>query len=118
MAQDQLPATQFVVGGQPTITNVTVVSSTTGFEEDSEDKATQAGQFKTNITYSRRATLSLTLEVEDGFDTDIYKDGGGLDATYAAVGTAWEIRSSQVTATRGPTQVQLELVSLTDTITA
>jgi hypothetical protein len=62
----------------------------------------QAGQFKANITYSRRATKSLTLECEASFDTSIYTDGGGLDATLLATGTVWEIRSATVTNTRGP----------------
>jgi hypothetical protein len=118
MAQTQLPAAQFVVGGQTALTGLQVPSETTGFEEDAEDKQTQAGQFKANITYSRRATKSLTLECESSFDTSIYTDGGGLDATLLATGTVWEIRSATVTNTRGPVQVALELVSLTDTITA
>jgi hypothetical protein len=116
----QLPASQFAVGGQETLADHIVVSSVKGFEEDTEDKQTAAGQFKCNITYSRRATLDLTIELGDEADPKDYAKGGAVDAEYLpclpAVGV-WEIRNVTRTNTRGPIQLSLQLVSLTESIT-
>jgi hypothetical protein len=117
----QLPASQFAVGGQETLTKHIVISSVKGFEEDSEDKQTTGGQFKSNITYSRRATLDLTIELGNTAEPKDYVKGGAVDASYLpclpAVGV-WEIRNVTVTKTRGPIQLSLQLVSLTDLIAA
>ncbi len=119
MAQEQLPAEQYAVGGQTEIANYVVISEVDGFEEDTEAKQTAAGQHKCDITYSRRATKSLTLELLAAADATDYVSGGGLDATYGTDGDkVWEIRSVQRVNTRGPIQLQLELVSLVDTIAA
>jgi hypothetical protein len=118
MAQEQLPAAQYTVGGQETVADHVVISQTDGFEEDGEAKKTAAGQHKCDLTYSRRATRSLVLELAFGADPTTYMEGGGLDASYVPGGEVWEIRSVSRVNTRGPVQLNLELVSLTDTITA
>lgn len=122
MAQEQLPAAQFTVGGQTAIAGFVVGQEVDGFEEDSEAKQTATGAHKCDITYSRRKTKSLTLELAAGVDSatlnTLYMEGGGLDETFLAVGEVWEIRSAQRVNTRGPVQINLELVSLTDSITA
>ena len=119
MAAEQLPATKYAVGGQSAVANHQVISETSGFEEDGEEKKTAAGQHNCDITYSRRATKTVTLELEDGATESTYMSGGALDASFAPGGTAaWEIRSVQKVNTRGPVQLVLELVSLTEQITA
>ena len=117
----QLPASQFAVGGQDTVTTYIVGTVVDGFEEDSEVKNTTDGQFKCDITYSRRATKDLTLELSNTASATAYVDGGSVDASFvpcaAAVGV-WEIRGVTRTNTRGPTQVSLQLVGLTELIAA
>jgi hypothetical protein len=117
----QLPAAQFAVGGQPTVAGHIVISSASGFEEDSEVKQTSGGQFKCDITYSRRATLDLTLELANTADPTDYVKGIALDASYvpcAAASGVWEVRNVTRTNTRGPVQLSLQLVSLTESIAA
>ena len=117
----QLPARQFAVGGQVAVTAHVVISSVQGFEEDSEVKQTAGGQFKSDITYSRRATLDITLELGNTATATDYFVGGGVDDNYdpiAAASATWEIRSVTRTNTRGPVQLSLQLVSLTDLIAA
>jgi hypothetical protein len=118
---EQLPASQFAVGGQPTVAAHIVVSAAYGFEEDSEVKQTSGGQFKCDITYSRRATLDLTLELSNTADPTDYVKGIALDASFvpttAALGV-WEVRNVTRTNTRGPVQLSLQLVNLTDLIDA
>jgi len=119
MATEQLPASQFAVGGQATLADHVVISTKDGFEEDGEDKLTQAGQFKCALTYSRRLTKSLELELLGAADVTAYVVGGYTDAAYASTVAAtaiWEIRSVSQTRTRGPVVLALELVSLTDTL--
>ena len=121
MAAEQLPASQFAVGGQTAVVAYVVGQTVDGFEEDGETKQTTAGQFKCEITYSRRATKELTLELSNTATATYYVSGGCVDASFipcaAAVGV-WEIRSATRTNTRGPVQVALSLVSLTEAITA
>ncbi len=38
MATEQLPASQYLIAGQPTVTGYVVVSAVYGREEDAEDK--------------------------------------------------------------------------------
>ena len=117
MATEQLPASQFVVGGQSSLTNHVVVREVDGFEEDGEDKITQAGQFKCAITYSRRLTKTLELELLAAATPAHYVVGGYTDAAYVptvAATAVWEIKSVSQTRTRGPVVMTLELVKLTD----
>jgi hypothetical protein len=119
MAAEQLPASQFTVNGQTAIAGFVVVQEVDGFEEDTESKQTASGAHKADITYSRRKTKSLTLEVTSAAVAGLYIEGGGLNADYlASDNPVWEIRSASRTNTRGPIQIQLELVALVDTITA
>jgi hypothetical protein len=119
---EQLPASQFAVGGQSAVVGHIVGQTVDSFEEDTETKTTTAGQFKCEITYSRRATKSFTMELANtGATAADYVEGGCVDAAFApclpAVGV-WEIRSATVVKTRGPVQVSLNLVSLTESIAA
>ena len=117
---EQLPsANGFTVGGQSAVSGYVVGQEVDGFEEDTEAKQTAAGQHLCDITYSRRATKSLTLELAHGTSPTAYMVGGHVDSSFAAGGTAaWEIRSVQRINTRGPVQLALELVSLTESIAA
>lgn len=110
MATEQIPATQFQVGGQQVVTGWVVVSSVFGFEEDAEDKQTTAGQFKSKLTYSRRRTLQLTLEAENATTVTTWDTGGSY--THDAV--LYIIRNVQRMNTRGPVQVTLDLISSVD----
>jgi len=112
--------TAYKTGGQSTVADHIVVSERDGFEEDGEAKQLATGQHSTDITYSRRKTKSLTLELLTAADATDYIEGGHTDASYVAGGSpaAWEIRSARVVKTRGPVQVELELVSLTEDIAA
>ena len=119
---EQLPASQFAVGGQSAVVGHIVGPTVDCFEEDNDTKQTSGGQFKCEITYSRRATKQFTMELADtGATAADYVEGGCVDAAFApclpAVGV-WEIRSVSVVNTRGPVQVSLNLVSLTESIAA
>jgi hypothetical protein len=118
MATVQLPTNQYVVGGMPTLSGYILPSAQYGIQEDAETKYDQDGRFKSKITYSRRSTLSLTLEVTTG--TPAYQNGGEIASGVFAAGdgsaTAWKIQSATLAKTRGPQVVQMELVSETDLI--
>lgn len=118
MATEQLPASQFVVGGQPTLAGWTLPSAQYGFEEDSEPKTNSNGRFKCKLTYSRRSTLSVTIEADDGTTLTTYQTGGGILSGVFTDGagnaTAWKIRSAVLTKTRGPSSVALDLIAQTD----
>lgn len=120
MAAEQLPiANAYTIGGQSTVANHVVGQEVDGFVEDGEEKKNAAGQHQCDITYSRRKTKSLTLELGSGATVTDYCKGGHVDASFVAGGTAaWEITSVQRVNTRGPVQLNLELVSLTEDITA
>ncbi|HAX91571.1 MAG TPA: hypothetical protein DCY07_05095 [Rhodospirillaceae bacterium] len=115
---EQLPATQYKVGGQPTLAGWQVISATHGLEEDSENKQTASGRFKCKITYSRRPTLQVVLEANSGTTTTTYQTGGEIASGVFAAGngsaTAWKIRSARKVNTRGPEQVELDLIAQTD----
>ena len=110
MATEQLPDEQYVIGGQPTVTGWQVISAVRGIEEDSETKQTAAGQFKAKITYSRRRTMQLTLEATQTADVDEFSEGGVVTVDTVV----YKIRSVQEQATRGPTQVTLDLIATVD----
>lgn len=120
MAAEQLPsAAGYAVGGQSAVAGYVVGQEVDGFIEEGESKQTPAGAHACDITYSRRKTKSLTLELAHGTDLTDYMQGGHVDATFAPGGTAaWEIRSVTRVNTRGPVQLNLELVSITEDITA
>jgi len=126
MATEQLPAAQFTVGGQVEAANYQVISSEYGIAEDGEAKKNAAGQHKCDITYSRRQTLKITLELEAAAVPTLWMEGGSIaaDATIkfpladGSTARAWEIVSCGRTNTRGAVQVALDLISLTDLITA
>jgi hypothetical protein len=119
MAAEQLPADQYKIGGQPTITGYEVIQATEGFEEDAEDKAKGSGQHKAKITYSRRKTLQLELEALAAGAPESYVAGGGLSATFDPAGTpkVWKVRSATYGLTRGVQTVSLDLISLIDELT-
>ncbi len=118
MATEQLPATQYTVGGQPTLAGWQVISASYGLDEDSEEKKTAAGKFKAKITYSRRPTLQIVLEADSGTTTTTYQTGGsitsGVFATGGGSATAWKIRNASKVNTRGAVQVTLDLIAQTD----
>jgi len=119
---EQLPASQFAVGGQSAVVGHIVGQTVDSFEEDTETKQTSGGQFKCEITYSRRATKQFTMELAaTGATAADYVEGGCVDANFApclpAVGV-WEIRSASVKKARGAHLIELSLVSLTESIAA
>jgi hypothetical protein len=116
MATTQLPAGTYAIGGQPTINGYVLPQAQYGFDEDAEQKTDGNGRFKAKIAYSRRPTLSVTLEVTSG--TPTYQNGGEIASLVFADGggnaTAWKIRSATLTKTRGPQIVELDLIAQTD----
>ena len=116
MATTQLPASQYVVGGQPTLNGYILPQAQYGLDEDAETKQDEDGRFKCKIAYSRRPTLSVTLEVTSG--TPAYQSGGeiasGVFTDGAGNATAWKIRNATLTKTRGPQVVSLDLIAQTD----
>lgn len=117
MATEQLPASQYVIAGQPSLSGYVLPQAQYGYAEDSETKYDANGRFKCKITYGRRATLQVTLEVVSG-TTPAYQAGGeiasGVFADGAGTSTAWKIRSATLTKTRGPQVVDLDLIAQTD----
>jgi hypothetical protein len=115
-----LPAANtFTVGGQSTISGYIVINEVDGFVEDGESKTTALGQHYCDITYSRRKTKVVTLELAHGTTQTPYMKGGHVDATFGDLGTAaWEIRNVSKQNTRGATQLTLDLISITEDITA
>ena len=120
MAVEQLPASQYVVGGQLILTGWVLPENSYGIEEDGETKQTAAGAFKCEITYSRRQTLSVTLEATTAEEPGVYSKGGeiasGVFANSQGGATGWKIRDVAETRTRGPVQVTLDLIALTEGI--
>ncbi len=117
---EQLPSTTHIVGGQPTINGWILPDANYGFEEDSEVKTTASGKFAADITYSRRITLSVTLEALLGTNVSTYAAGGqiasGIFAKPSGGATAWKIKSSTLAKSRSVTVVTLDLIALTDEI--
>jgi hypothetical protein len=119
MATEQLPASQYIIGGQLTLTGYILPTHQYGIVEDTEDKQTAAGQFKCAITYSRRQTLNVTLEVTHGNATpSVYTKGGtiasGVFADSQGSATAWKIQNVTEARSRGVPVITLDLVALTD----
>ena len=122
MAVEQLPASQYVVGGQLTLGGWVLPENSYGIEEDGETKQTAAGAFKCELTYSRRQTLSVTLEAATVVAEEAYSKGGTIASAVFANSqggaTAWKIRNVTDTRTRGPVVVTLDLIALTEGISA
>lgn len=119
MATEQLPAAQYIVAGQPSLSGWEVIQADYGFEEDFEDKQDATGQQKAKITYSRRQTLSLTLEAAHGGTVHTYVAGGQiasgtLTLADGSTASAWNIRSATLGRTRGVTTMQLDLIQQAD----
>lgn len=122
MAVEQLPADQYVVGGQLTVAGWVLPENSYGIEEDGETKQDAAGVFKSELTYSRRQTLSVTLECTAAGTQADYSKGGtilsGVFVNSQGGPTAWKIRNVTDTRTRGPRVVTLDLIALTEGISA
>jgi len=119
---EQLPSTVYAVGGQLTLSGWVLPENQYGFDEDGETKTKANGSFNADITYSRRQTLSVTIEAETGTDPTTYQVGGQIaSGTFAkadgSTATAWKIRNSTLARTRGPVVVTLDLIALSDEIT-
>jgi hypothetical protein len=116
---EQLPVEQYVIGGQPSVAGYVLPQAQYGFEEDADQKQDENGRFRCKISYSRRPTLNVTLEVTSG--TPTYQAGGEIAADVFADGagnsTAWKIRNATLTMTRGPQIVELDLIAQTDLVT-
>lgn len=121
-ANQQLPTAVYKVGGQLTKSGWVITENSYGFEEDSEVKTKADGTFNADITYSRRQTLQVTLEALTEADVDEFQVGGQVDSGVfpLADGTAsaWKINDAKLTKTRGPVQVELDLIQLGDMITS
>ena len=117
MATEQLPADTYVIGGQLTLTGYILPTNSYGYEEDMEYKYTSTGRFNCKITYGRRPTLSVQLEVLASA-TPTFQAGGEIASCVFVNGsgdaTAWKIKSATLTKTRGPQIVALELAAQTD----
>lgn len=120
MSAEQLPVENaYTVGGQSTVENHVVGQEVDGFIEVGESKQNAAGQHQCDITYSRRKTKSLTLQLGSSATVTDYCEGGHVDSSFAFGGVAaWEITGVQRVQTRGPVQLNLELISITEEITA
>jgi hypothetical protein len=122
VAPEQLPSGTYVVGGQPTLSGYILPSAQYGFEEDSEVKTKPDGSFNCDIAYSRRVTLSVSLEVLTASASayKVYAKGGtvasGVFAKLDGTAVGWKIRSATVSQTRGPVVVSLDLIALADEI--
>jgi hypothetical protein len=118
MATEQLPAAQYIVGGQLTLTGWILPQNSYGIVEDAETKTLASGAFKCDITYSRRQTLKVTLEALTGATPSTYSKGGtiasGVFADSAGAATAWKIRDVQFSQSRNVTIVELDLIGLAD----
>jgi hypothetical protein len=117
MATEQLPANQYAIAGQPTVTGYEVISASYGIEEDAEDKKGAGGQQKAKITYMRRQTCQLELEALAAATQGAYVVGGVLNASFApgsVPAAVWKIRSVTESTTKGVTTVSLDLIALVD----
>lgn len=122
-ANQQLPTAVYQVGGQLTKSGWVITENSYGFEEDSEVKTKADGTFNADITYSRRQTLQVTLEALDAADVDEFQVGGQVDSGVfpladGSTASAWKINDATLTKTRGPVQVELDLIQLGDMITS
>lgn len=116
---EQLPAATFVVGGLPTLSGWQLPSAQYSFEEDTETKTTPLGQWKADITYSRRQTLKVTLEALTGASLATYVAGGTIASGVftkadGATAVGWKIKSATLSKSKGVTGVDMDLVALAD----
>ncbi len=107
---EQLPTNKMTIGGQEEVEDWIVRESVWGKEEDDEDVPEASGKFRTNITYSRRQTLRLTLEATGDATADEFRGIG----EYEHDDVLYKVRDVQETRTRGPVQVTLDLISTVD----
>lgn len=122
-ANQQLPTAVYKIGGQLTKSGWEIVQNSYGFEEDSEVKTKADGTFNADITYSRRQTLQVTLEALSAADVDEFQSGGQVESGVfpladGTTASAWKINDAKLTKTRGPVQVELDLIQLGDMITS
>ena len=109
----QYPTAQLTVGGQPTVAGYVVTRAAYGYAKDEEDRPNTNGTHRVKIQYSKRQTLSLTLEAEDSTTTATIVDGDEL-----TVGTTlYNIISAVPTHTRGPLVLEVELIEQAEGLT-
>jgi hypothetical protein len=119
---EQLPANTFAVGGLQTISGWQLPAEQYGIVEDSESKTTALGQWKADISYSRRPTLKVTLEMlytaTVGTVLATYCKGGtiasGVLTDAAGTATGWKIQNVSISKSRGVVQMELDLIGLAD----
>lgn len=130
MATEQLGPITYLIAGQPEFvgapyTDYEILECTDGFEEDTEDKYAASGKFGANITYGRRETRSLTIEVKHAVtaadpESDFAEGGeiasGVLLKADGTTATAWNIVSATPTLTAGVKGVQVELIEQGDSL--
>jgi len=124
MATEQLPSALYDIAGQPTIAGAyadsyEVISASYGLEEDTETKQQANGQFKAEITYSRRETCSLELEALYGVDPTTLVQSGSLASGIlvladGSTASAWNIRSATLGLTKGVKTVSLDVIQQLD----
>lgn len=102
----QYPTNQLAIGGQPTVPGYVVTSAVYGYAKDEEDRPNSNGTHKVKIQYSKRKTLSLTLEAEYGTNISTIVDGDEMTVD----DVLYNIVSAVPTKTRGPTILQVELI--------
>ena len=102
----QYPTNQQLIGGQPTVAGYIVTSAVYGYAKDEEDRPNTDGSHRVKIQYSKRKTLSLTLEAEYGTTVATIVDGDEMTVG----GTLYNIVSVVPTYTRGPTVLAVELI--------
>ncbi len=118
MAIEQLPPDVYVVDGKDTLAGYILPEQQYDFEEDGEPRYDGNGRFTTELAYSRRPTLNVTLHVLSA-TTPAYHEGGeivsGVFADGAGNATAWKIQpGTTLTKTRGPWVVNLQLIAQND----
>jgi hypothetical protein len=126
MATEQLATAVYKIAGQPALAGdlagkYEVIEATYGFEEDSEVKQKQTGQFGADITYSRRETCQLELEALHDTDSEALIVAGELASGIlpradGSTASAWNIRSATLNKTRGVQSVSLDLIMQLDTL--
>jgi hypothetical protein len=110
----QYPASQVLVGGQPTaaadfeiLSGYEVMSATPGYAKDLEDSKNANGSHRCTTLYSKRKTWSMQLEAHADTTVATLCDSDELTDISDA---KWNVVSAVPTKTRGPTVVQLEII--------
>ena len=109
----QYPDAQFTVAGQPTVSGWIVLSSKSGFVEDTEDKQNANGTHRAKIVYSRRRTWDLEMEAEDGTTVETYIAGGEITIDSVLC----NITSADLSETRGPALMSLSAIEQAEYMT-